>query len=107
MVYLFFHCLSLVFVRSSQDEQGNTRRQDGSNDTGPELDPDAFLDSAEVTKNYSPIHGPESTGLLLMGALVTVMVSPHLADGCAVAQDAVTALVADGWTPPADVEEDA
>lgn len=32
-----------------------------------------------------------------MGALVTVMVSPHLADGCAVAQDAVAALVADGW----------
>lgn len=36
-----------------------------------------------------------------MGALVTVMVSPHLADGCAVAKDAVAALVADGWTPPA------
>lgn len=35
-----------------------------------------------------------------MGALVTVMVSPHLADGCAVAKDAVAALVADGWTPP-------
>lgn len=35
-----------------------------------------------------------------MGALVTVMVSPKLADGCAVAQDAVAALVADGWTQP-------
>lgn len=35
-----------------------------------------------------------------MGALVTVMVSPHLTDGCAVAKDAVAALVADGWTPP-------
>lgn len=35
-----------------------------------------------------------------MGALVTVMVSPKLADGCAVAKDAVAALVADGWTPP-------
>ena len=35
-----------------------------------------------------------------MGALVTVMVSPTLADGCAVAKDAVAALVADGWTPP-------
>ena len=42
-----------------------------------------------------------------MGALVTVMVSPHLADGCAVAKDAVAALVADGWTPPAEAEEDA
>lgn len=35
-----------------------------------------------------------------MGALVTVMVSPRLADGCDVAKDAVAALVADGWTPP-------
>lgn len=35
-----------------------------------------------------------------MGALVTVMVSPQLADGCAVTQDAAAALVADGWTPP-------
>ena len=35
-----------------------------------------------------------------MGALVTVMVSPQLADGCAVAKDAVAALVADGWTQP-------
>lgn len=35
-----------------------------------------------------------------MGALVTVMVSPKLADGCAVAKDAVAALVADGWAPP-------
>lgn len=35
-----------------------------------------------------------------MGALVTVMVSPKLADGCDVAKDAVAALVADGWTPP-------
>lgn len=37
-----------------------------------------------------------------MGALVTVMVSPHLADGCAVAKDAAAALVADGWRPPAE-----
>ena len=37
-----------------------------------------------------------------MGALVTVMVSPHLADGCAVAKDAAAALIADGWTPPVD-----
>lgn len=37
-----------------------------------------------------------------MGALVTVMVSPKLADGCDVAKDAVAALVADGWTPPAE-----
>ena len=42
-----------------------------------------------------------------MGALVTVMVSPTLADGCAVAKDAVAALVADGWTPPTVAEEDA
>ena len=35
-----------------------------------------------------------------MGALVTVMVSPKLADGCAVAKDAAAALVADGWTQP-------
>lgn len=33
-----------------------------------------------------------------MGALVTVMVSPHLADGCAVGEEAAAALVADGWT---------
>lgn len=32
-----------------------------------------------------------------MGTLVTVMVSPKLADGCDVAKDAVAALVADGW----------
>ncbi len=35
-----------------------------------------------------------------MGALVTVMVSPHLADGCTVAKDAAAALVADGWRKP-------
>lgn len=35
-----------------------------------------------------------------MGALVTVMVPPHLTDGCAVARDAATALVANGWTAP-------
>lgn len=34
------------------------------------------------------------------GALDTVMVAAHLADGCAVAKDAVAALVADGWRPP-------
>lgn len=39
-----------------------------------------------------------------MGALVTVMVSQHLADGCAVAKDAVAALVEDGWTPPKTVQ---
>ena len=38
-----------------------------------------------------------------MGALVTVMVSPTLADGCTVTKDAVAALVADGWTAPAEV----
>lgn len=37
-----------------------------------------------------------------MGVLVTVMVSPKLADGCAVTKDAVGALVADGWMPPAE-----
>lgn len=36
-----------------------------------------------------------------MGALVTVMVSPRLADGCDVAMDAAAALIADGWTAPA------
>ena len=40
-----------------------------------------------------------------MGALVTVMVSPTLKEGCAVAKDAVAALVAEGWTPPAEAEE--
>lgn len=33
-----------------------------------------------------------------MGALVTVMVSPQLADGCAVTDEAAAALVASGWT---------
>lgn len=37
-----------------------------------------------------------------MGALVTVMVSPHLADGCDVTDDAAAALVAGGWTAPAE-----
>ena len=41
-----------------------------------------------------------------MGALVTVMVSPTLADGCAVAKDAIAALVADGWTPPETTESE-
>lgn len=41
-----------------------------------------------------------------MGALVTVMVSPKLADGCAVAKDAVTALIADGWTAPEEATDD-
>lgn len=41
-----------------------------------------------------------------MGALVTVMVSPHLADGCAVAKDAVAALVADGWKQPEEAIDD-
>lgn len=35
-----------------------------------------------------------------MGAIVTVMVSPQLADGCDVTDEAAAALVADGWTPP-------
>ncbi|GAA3289190.1 hypothetical protein ACFFON_15385 [Arthrobacter citreus] len=39
-----------------------------------------------------------------MGALVTVMVSPHLTDGCAVAKDAAAWLIANGWTEPADIE---
>lgn len=41
-----------------------------------------------------------------MGALVTVMLSPHLADGCAVAKDAVAALVADGWKQPEESTDD-
>ena len=37
-----------------------------------------------------------------MGALVTVMVSPQLKDGCDVTRDAAAALIAGGWTPPVD-----
>lgn len=35
-----------------------------------------------------------------MGQLVTLMESPHLADGCDVAKEAAAALVAGGWKPP-------
>lgn len=35
-----------------------------------------------------------------MGALVTVMVSPRLRDGCDVVPDAAATLIASGWTPP-------
>ena len=35
-----------------------------------------------------------------MGALVTVMVSPHLADGCEVTDGAAAALIAGGWIAP-------
>lgn len=35
-----------------------------------------------------------------MGALVTVMVSRQLKEGCDVTQDAAAALIAAGWTAP-------
>ena len=36
-----------------------------------------------------------------MGALVTVMVSPHLADGGDATDEAAASLVDGGWIPPA------
>lgn len=40
-----------------------------------------------------------------MGGLVIVMVTTHLAVGCAVTNDAVAALMTDGWTPPESQDE--
>jgi hypothetical protein len=40
-----------------------------------------------------------------MGALVTVMVSPHLADGCAVPPRVAKMLLTAGWTAPGEAPD--
>lgn len=100
----------LVLIGAIQDRHSDCGRDsrryhrsgNGTKNPRPELHPCVALQLSQEQNDfdYPQKHGPESTAGVLMGALVTVMVSQQLKDGCDVTQDAAAALITHGWTPP-------